>query len=1309
MTITWDGAGDGQSWSDPANWTGGQVPGVSDDAVIDAASNPTITVSGNVTVHSLTSQDPFQIAGGSFTVLAPSQVNNSLTISPGASLTVSGIGASFTASGTTIIDGASLYALGSGQLTLPGVTSYTANGTESTLEATGTGSVLSLPNLTSVADNSYQDNIEAISGGTVNLPSLPGITANFYLAALSGGQVTAPDLTTLAGVTLALDSAAGLTTSQIISMTRCAINVSGASLSFDGLTDIDASSVTASGGAMLSFPGVTSYTANGTESTLEATGAGSVLSLPNLTSLADNSYQDNIEAISGGTVNLPSLAAITADFYLAALSGGQVAAPDLSTLAGVTLALDSAAGLTTSQIISLTSCAINVSGASLSFAGLTDIDASSVTASGGAMLSFPGVTSYTANGTESTLKATGAGSVLSLPNLTSLADNSYQDNIEAISGGTVNLPSLAAITANFYLAAQGTGAVLNIPVLTSFSGSAGLQATGGGQVAAPDLSTLAGVTLALDSAAGLTTSQIISLTSCAINVSGASLSFAGLTDIDASSVTASGGAMLSFPGVTSYTANGTESTLKATGAGSVLSLPNLTSLADNSYQDNIEAISGGTVNLPSLAAITANFYLAAQGTGAVLNIPVLTSFSGSAGLQATGGGQVAAPDLTTLAGVILTLDSATGMATSQITSLTSCAINVSGASLSFAGLTDIDASSVTASGGAMLSFPGVTSYTANGTESTLKATGAGSVLSLPNLTSLADNSYQDNIEAISGGTVNLPSLAAITADFYLAALSGGQVAAPDLSTLAGVTLALDSAAGLTTSQIISMTRCAINVSGASLSFAGLTDIDASSVTASGGAMLSFPGVTSYTANGTESTLEATGPSSVLSLPNLTSLADNSYQDNIEAVSGGTVNLPSLAAITADFYLAALSGGQTNLPVLTTIIGNDVAMHADGAKSVISAPELVYYSLTVLDNIHQTNGGVVLMPPVPDLVVSTVTAPATTVLGQTVTVSWTDVNQGTADASDGWVDRVYLYTSPAGANPTLVASVPFNGTLAGGKVANQSAAINIPLNLLGTFYFGVTTNYFQGASAQNTRIDSQGTQIVAPDLAVGTVQTTPATVQFGQQVSVSWKVTNQGNASATGDWADQLYLSTQPTLNSSSVVLATQDESSYSSLAIGDSYIQSTAVTLPVTSTMAAGTYYVVVVTNYDQSLAEASTTNNQASGPALHVTLPPLPELQTSGLSTATHNVFAGQTVTVSWMATNNGSATATGPWTDSVYLATDAQGDGQTLLGTFTNNTSLGARNFVRRKPTGCVAGRHGPVLAGRDHRLWRRGRRTE
>src|SRR5208337_4924208 len=115
--------------------------------------------------------------------------------------------------------------------------------------------------------------------------------------------------------------------------------------------------------------------------------------------------------------------------------------------------------------------------ASISLGQISNINGSSVIVQAGAVLSLAGVTSYQAPGFV-TLEATGAGSELDLPNLTSVSDTSYSDAIQALDGGTVNLISLASMTANVNLEAQGQGSVLNIPALVSFTVGSGF--IGGG-------------------------------------------------------------------------------------------------------------------------------------------------------------------------------------------------------------------------------------------------------------------------------------------------------------------------------------------------------------------------------------------------------------------------------------------------------------------------------------------------------------------------------------------------------------------------------------------------------------------------------------------------------------------------------------------------------------------------------------------------------------------------------------------------------------------------------------------------------------
>ena len=154
-TIDWSGADDGTTWNDGANWVGGQVPGSGDDAVINT-SGSTIVFNTTVpaTIASLTvgSNDSLSITGGSLTLDGPgnSTISGGLSMT-GGSLTVSGTGVTLTANGATTVSDATLEASSGGTLDLPNLTTYSISSGTQTLEATGTGSVLSLTSLTGIS------------------------------------------------------------------------------------------------------------------------------------------------------------------------------------------------------------------------------------------------------------------------------------------------------------------------------------------------------------------------------------------------------------------------------------------------------------------------------------------------------------------------------------------------------------------------------------------------------------------------------------------------------------------------------------------------------------------------------------------------------------------------------------------------------------------------------------------------------------------------------------------------------------------------------------------------------------------------------------------------------------------------------------------------------------------------------------------------------------------------------------------------------------------------------------------------------
>ncbi len=667
------------------------------------------------------------------------------------------------------------------------------------------------------------------------------------LQCTNGGTVLDSLLTTMSGLTLALDGTATMASSQMTSLTTGQINVSGGTPNFTGMTNINASGVTVSNGATLALPAVTSYqgpAAELTTVTLEATGAGSILDLSHITSLVGATVfasGANFEALAGGNVKLTAVPGITgqglfksdgtnSSLNLSALTtvatgdngvtstlqctnGGTVLDSLLTTMSGLTLALDGTATMATSQMTSLTTGQINVSGGTPNFTGMTNINASGATVSNGATLALPAVTSYQGPAAEQTtviLEATGAGSILDLSHITSLVGATVfasSASFEALSGGNVKLTAVPGITGQGLFKSDGTNSSLNLSALTTIAtGDNGftstLQCTNGGTVLGSLLTTMSGLTLALDGTAIMSTSQMTSLTSGQINVSGGTPNFAGMSNINASGATVSNGATLALPAVTNYqgpTAELTTVTLEATGAGSILNLSHITTLVGGTVfasGASFEALAGGNVKLTAVPSISGQALFKSDGTNSSLNLSALTTIAtGDNGftstLQCTNGGTILDSLLTTMSGLTLVLDGTAIMSTSQMTSLTSGQINVSGGTPNFAGMTNINASGATVSNGATLALPAVTSYagpTVELTTVTLEATGSGSTLDLSHITSLVGGTVFASgvtIEALAGGNLKLTQLVTVSGQVLLKSDGAGSVL--DLADLTSVT------------------------------------------------------------------------------------------------------------------------------------------------------------------------------------------------------------------------------------------------------------------------------------------------------------------------------------------------------------------------------------------------------------------------------------------------------------------------------------------------------------------------------------------
>ena len=875
--VTWDGGGDNSTWGDRFNWSGDTLPNNLAEVQIDVpGSAVTIRHSNDVTtIKSLACEEALTILSGSITVLGSSHVNGALTVSAGATLAASGVGALFTAAGTTVIDGSNLSAFSGGTISLPNVTSYSKGGgfLHAYFQANGVGSLVNLPGLTSLSGLVEWLHVFAQAGGRVSLPQLTSVTNSFlevsadgigvgnvpstvdlsaltsfndtngsigYLQAVNGGRVIDPLLTTTNTVNITVGSGGSqMNTSQLASVNRGSISVSQ-NANFSGLTNIDSASLYAYSGATLSLPNVTSYSKGGgfLHAYFQANGVGSLVDLPGLTSLSGLVEWLHVFAQAGGRVSLPQLTSVTNSFLEVSADGigvGNVPSTvDLSALTsfndtnGSIGYLQAVNGgrvidplLTTTNTVNIT---VGSGGSQMNTSQLASVNRGSISVSQNA--NFSGLTNI-----DSASLYAYSGATLSLPNVTSYSKG----------GGFLHA----------YFQANGVGSLVDLPGLTSLSGLVEwlhVFAQAGGRVSLPQLTSVTNSFLEV-SADGIgvgnvpSTVDLSALTS--FNDTNGSIGYLQAVN---------GGRVIDPLLTTTNTVN-----ITVGSGGSQMNTSQLASVNRGSISVSQNANFSGLTNIDS-----ASLY---AYSGATLSLPNVTSYSKGGGFlhayfQANGvGSLVDLPGLTSLSGLVEWLH-------------------------------------VFAQAGGRVSLPQLTSVTNSFLEVSADGIGVGNVPSTVDLSALT--SFND-----TNGSIG-----------YLQAVNGGRVIDPLLTTTNTVNITVGSGGSqMNTSQLASVNRGSISVS-QNANFSGLTNIDSASLYAYSGATLSLPNVTSYSKGGgfLHAYFQANGVGSLVDLPGLTSLSGLVEWLHVFAQAGGRVSLPQLTSVTNSFLEVSADGiGVGNVP------------------------------------------------------------------------------------------------------------------------------------------------------------------------------------------------------------------------------------------------------------------------------------------------------------------------------------------------------------------------------------------------------------
>ncbi|MBE0640812.1 MAG: hypothetical protein IH599_02170, partial [Bacteroidales bacterium] len=298
-----------------------------------------------------------------------------------------------------------------------------------------------------------------------------------------------------------------------------------------------------------------------------------------------------------------------------------------------------------------------------------------------------------------------------------------------------------------------------------------------------------------------------------------------------------------------------------------------------------------------------------------------------------------------------------------------------------------------------------------------------------------------------------------------------------------------------------------------------------------------------------------------------------------------------------------------------------------------------------------------VPPLPDLVVTSVAAPISTFSGQTITANWTVQNNGQAAAPlVTWYDKVYFSTdSVLDPQDAYLGQKAHLGIL--NPDSNYQAAVNvaIPNFIQGDYYLIVHTDQtdkvFEHAFNENNVTVSAAINITLtppPDLFVTSV-TVDTALSNGQKALVKWSVLNQGATSPIAThWSDAVYISPSPLFEDPAKTKLCELSRSSSSFGPGSFYFGQYLVDIPKGIN---GPHYFFVHTDFKNQVFEYLLDSNNVSRTANPSSVYS-PDLMPASLVAPDTN-DNGAPFSATWQLHNLGPGELINQgWTERVYLS---------------------------------------------------------
>ena len=206
-------------------------------------------------------------------------------------------------------------------------------------------------------------------------------------------------------------------------------------------------------------------------------------------------------------------------------------------------------------------------------------------------------------------------------------------------------------------------------------------------------------------------------------------------------------------------------------------------------------------------------------------------------------------------------------------------------------------------------------------------------------------------------------------------------------------------------------------------------------------------------------------------------------------------------------------------------------------------------------------------------------------GSSLTVSWSVVNEGTAQAKQPWTDYVY-FNSTGNVGGTFIGSARSQNLPAGDSYSVNTQTFNLPNVPAGTYYLVLqvdgNNNVYEGSDeSDNTYPTTIQLTVRTPDLRATAFSVDDQTVSVGQMVHISWTVTNEGTAQAKQPWTDYAYFNATGNVGGTFIGAAHSSD-----LAAAGSYsVTNQTFTIP---SVTPGSYFLVLQVDGNNNVYEGN-------------------------------------------------------------------------------------------------------------------------